>query len=155
MGVTEMNKSLNSNWGWGNRSCAWKMSKFREQNRRRMISAGTGKYRRPEWPCVLVTICACRWDLLPPPFPSPHCHSLWDSQKTQSCPPGSVLQHSPLKELICSYIFRHLPPVSRRVLNMCPSLSSSPFPRQFLSTGYFLPWISPHLLYTLFKDFFF
>ena len=119
------------------------MSKFQEQNRRRMISAGTGKHLRPEWPRVHVTICACRWDLLLPPFPLPPLPLAVRLPKTQSCPPGVLLQHLPPKGACLFFHFRHLPPVCRWHLNMGPSLSSFPFPVDFLSIVY-SPWMSLH-----------
>lgn len=61
------------------------MSRSQELNRRRIISVGTGQCLHPERPCVPLTICSCRWDLLRLPFACPTAMS-----SGTPCPPASL-----------------------------------------------------------------
>lgn len=123
--------SLNASRGCGNLSCTLKkMSKFQELNRRRIISAGTGKHPHPERPCVRVTICSCRWDLLLLPFPYPTAISCQMPKRPSAISPLCfipTLTYPP--EEACLFLrVRPLPPFHRWLLHRHPSLSSPPPP---------------------------
>lgn len=104
------------------------MSKFQELSRR-MIPAGPGQRPHPERPCVHVTICSCRWDLLLP-FPCPTAISSRTPKRPSALSPLCFTPTLTPPSRGSSSVLRFQTPTTcpQRTSQYASILSSSPLP---------------------------